>query len=179
MLKRLRTDESGFGMVELVMAMGILNVGLLALVAALSSGAFALERAGRTATAATLAESQTEIYRALRYTYIRLDDAQLAADSDSTYTSDGAYSASQVTDANPQWPACTVSPLPVECDASRTVTGPDGDRYRVDTYITIGPPPTVTTARDVKIVTVVVRDADNLTRTLVRQQTTFDQASGL
>lgn len=179
MLRRLRATEGGFGMVELVLAMTILNVGLLALVSALSSGAIALQSASRISTAAALAEQQTEHYRALRYTYIRLKASELANDDDATYTGDTAYdAATMVTDANPSWPACS-SPAPNECDPSRTVAGPDNGRYRIDTYITIGPPPGVANARDVKIVTVVVRNADDPTQTFARVQTTFDQASGM
>ena len=40
-------DESGFGLLELLMAMVMLNVGILAIVAAFSSGNAALARAIR------------------------------------------------------------------------------------------------------------------------------------
>ena len=50
-VNRLRRDESGFGLLELVMAMVVLNFGILALVAAFNSGAVALKRANEIATA--------------------------------------------------------------------------------------------------------------------------------
>lgn len=181
MLARLRRDDSGFGLVELIIAMTVLNIGLLALVAALNSGALALARASRVSTGATLADAQMELYRALRYVEIRLDTPELARDDDNaTYTGDPAYSVSMVTDLDTQWTPCTDSPVAPECDASRTVAGPDGVQYRIDTYISIGPPENVGTAsaRDVKRVTVVVRDANDLSHTFVRQQSTFDQSTG-
>jgi Tfp pilus assembly protein PilV len=48
-------DESGFGMLELLMAMVMLNVGILAVVAAFSSGSASLARANRVSTAGALA----------------------------------------------------------------------------------------------------------------------------
>ena len=58
-------DECGFGMLELLMAMVMLNVGILAIVAAFSSGSRALARASRVSTAAALADTQIEAYRGL------------------------------------------------------------------------------------------------------------------
>lgn len=180
MLTRLR-KEGGFGLVELIIAMSVLNIGLLALIAALNSGALALSRASRLSTAATLADAQMELYRSLKYVEIRFDNPELGRDDDSsTYTGDAAYSAAMVTDADAQWTPCTDSPVARECDPSRTVTGPDGGSYRIDTYIAIGPPPNIGTAsaRDVKRVTIVVRNATNPSTIYVRQQSTFDQSTG-
>ena len=43
---RLRSEQ-GFGLIELLMAMVMLNIGILAVVAAFNSGIFALNRASR------------------------------------------------------------------------------------------------------------------------------------
>lgn len=178
------TAEGGFGLVELIIAMTVLNVGLLALVAAMNSGALALSRAGRISTAAALAESHMELFRSLTYVEIRLDDATLAADADGTYTGDAAWSdATDVTDANVAWTSCGTT-IPRECDPRVELTGPDGHRYRVDAYIreedpgVVGQDDAPVTARNVKVVTIVVRDAGDPTRTFVRQQSTFDQSAG-
>ena len=65
MLTRLR-GEKGFGLLELLMAMTMLSIGLLALVAAFNSGTIALEGAGRPAPAEDLAphlrEGQTLMF---------------------------------------------------------------------------------------------------------------------
>jgi Tfp pilus assembly protein PilV len=173
---RLRSEE-GFGLIELLMAMVMLNIGILAIVAAFNSGAVALNRASRTSTAAALADQQIELYRAIPYASIALDDSSIP--STSPYTTDTAYSATQVTTT------CT-TPIANECNASRSITGansPDRKRYRVDTYIILSTstttPATPTNGRPVKIVTVVVRDGGALSaRPLARIASTYDQSTG-
>lgn len=157
-------------MVELLIAMVLLNVGLIALLAAFISGSTAVRRASRIATASTLADTQMELYRALTYSAIALDPTSVPATT--PYTSDAAYSASQVTAT---CASGTYTSYP-QCNASRTVTGPDHGTYRVDTYIVLRTP---TGGRAVKLVTVVVRDTQALTApALARQSTSFDQSTG-
>jgi len=172
--KRLRADQ-GFGLIELLIAMVILNVGILAIVASFNAGIITLNRASRITTAAVLGDQQMELYRAITYDSIRLDSATIPAVS--PYTTDAAYFSPQVTT-----PACTGSPVPDECNASRTATGADGKPYRIDTYIVqttpTSNPPTPTGGRSVKVVTVVVRDGSDLSKVYVRQASTFDQATG-
>ena len=157
--------NGGFGLLELLLAMTMLNIGLLAVVAAFSSGIVSINRAGKITTAAVLADGQMELYRALTYTNIELDASTIPATV--PYTTDLAYSASQVTG--------TCTGIPNECNASRQVTGADGKPYRIDTYIVSTTP---TGGRPVKKVTVVVRDYNNLTLTFARQVSTFDQSTG-
>ena len=176
-MTRLRRSEAGFGLVELIIAMSVLNIGLLTLVAALNSGALALSRASKLSTAATLADQQMELYRSLRYAELRLDDTELTGDSDSLYTGDSAWNDTlKVVDTTPGTTACE-SPIARECDPSREVTGPDGGKYRIDVYVIEDVPQGLTQARPVRIVTVVVRDGYDSSRTYVRQQTTFDQST--
>jgi type II secretory pathway pseudopilin PulG len=157
--------EGGFGLVELLISMTMLNIGLLAVVAAFSSGIVSLNRASRITTAAVLADGQMELYRALTYSAIRLEPTSIPGVA--PYATDQAYSASQVTG--------TCSGTPNECNASRIATGADNKSYRIDTYIVSVTP---TGGRAVKKVTVVVRDANNLTVTFARQISTFDQSTG-
>ena len=83
MLKRLRS-EGGFGLIELLLAMVMLNIGLLAVVAAFSSGIVSLNRASRITTASVIADQQMELYRALTYAAIRLDTTAVATPTPST-----------------------------------------------------------------------------------------------
>jgi type II secretory pathway pseudopilin PulG len=167
-LARLRAGE-GFGFVELIVAMAMLNIGMLALLAAFVSGVTATKRASRVATASTLADTQMELYRALTFGAITLDISSVPVSA--PYTTDSAYSASMVTgtcsgavSANPQ------------CNASRTVTGPDHGTYRVDTYIV---PMTPQDGRTAKQVTVVVRDTQKLTGpALARRTSIYDESTG-
>src|SRR5215210_5192178 len=85
-MDRLRTDESGFGLIELVIAMVILSVGVLALASAFTSGSVALRRASRTATATAIADAQLERYRAIRYCAIYLEPATVPAGGTNYWT---------------------------------------------------------------------------------------------
>jgi hypothetical protein len=148
-------------------------VGILAVVAAFSSGIFALQRASQVATASTLADAQMELYRAIKYTAIELDDNTTKNLTDATYKADPVLGGN-VDNSVTTTTGCTT--LPNECNPSRSVTGPDRYPYRVDTYVTTTTP---TSGRPVKLVTVVIRDGKNLAKTLARQQSTFDESTGV
>jgi type II secretory pathway pseudopilin PulG len=169
-LTRLR-GEKGFGMLELLMAMSMLSIGILALVAAFNSGTVALERAGRTATAAALADTQMERYRALTYGAIQLDANAVNA-TDSTYRNDAALGGNLANDVTT---STGCSGVPPECNPSRIVAGADRHNYRLDTYITFATP---TNGRQEKVVTVVVRGPSSPYPTYAREQSTFDLATG-
>ncbi len=155
-------------MIELLISIGILNIALLAIFAGFNSGALALARASQTATASVVADKQMELYRAVRYTSVALDSSALTtAAGDATYTGDAAYSATQSTKT------CS-APLPAECNPRRTVTGPDGRSYRVDTFIVMETPPN---GREVKRVTVAVRKSGTA-KSLARLTSTFDASTG-
>jgi Tfp pilus assembly protein PilV len=166
-VKRLRSQD-GFGLLELLIAMVVLNVGLLAVVAAFDTSTVALRRSSRLSTAATLADAQMERYRALTYNAIYLDAAAVTG-ADAIYRGDPAFAA-------PTTAACGPSPQPVECTPARTVTGPDRASYRVDTYVQALP--ANPSRRSVKQVTVVVRDPLRGNATLTRQASLFDASTG-
>jgi type IV pilus assembly protein PilV len=152
--------EEGFTLVELLIAMIVLTVGILALVAAYTSGYVALNRATRVSSAGVLADSQMERFRALSYSNIQLNTTTCGANcADSTYTSDSVYSSTtQIT-------GCSTTDA--TCLPTQTVTGPDNKSYRLDTYInyscvsgTLVVSPLScgsTSPSPVKLVTVVVR----------------------
>jgi Tfp pilus assembly protein PilV len=172
MRKRLRVDQEGFGLIELLIAMVILNVGILAIVASFSAGIFSLNRASRITTAAVLADQQMELYRAIKWDAIRLASASIPGTP--PYTTDTAYTcagcSTQVTA-----PTCAGPPYPDECNASRAAAGADNKQYRINTYIVEVTP---TGGRPVKRVTIVVRDEADQSRVYVRQASSFDQATG-
>jgi prepilin-type N-terminal cleavage/methylation domain-containing protein len=169
-LTRLR-GEKGFGLLELLMAMTMLSIGILALVAAFNSGTVALRRASQTSTAAALADAQMELYRALTYGAIQLDSNAVNA-TDATYRNDpvlGGNIANDVTTSS----AC--GGVPPECNPSRALVGADRHNYRVDSYVTMTTPPN---GRQVKLVTVVVRATTSPYQTHAREQSTFDLSTG-
>lgn len=177
-ITRLRSQD-GFGLIELMVSMVMLNVGILAIVAAFNSGALALKRAGEVSTASVLGDKQMELYRALKYTEIALDSSAVAtANADTTYQCDTAnkvdpaVTCGGTNQQTQQLKTCaTMTP---QCNPRQTVTGPDQRSYRVDTYVVSQTPPT---GRAVKLVTIVVRRGSDL-GPLARVSSSFDESSG-
>jgi Tfp pilus assembly protein PilV len=183
-VKRVRAED-GFGLLELMIAMVVLNIGILAIVAAFNSGAVALRRASHVSTASALADSQMERYRALLYGQIGFDTSQISG-LDSTYKCDSALGSScpnTVTTCSSG--SCADGTVPTltcgtanECLPTRTIAAtssspsPDGYKYRIDSYIVYT---TQTGGRQLKQITVVVRDGNNAAKTLARLTSTFDQ----
>jgi Tfp pilus assembly protein PilE len=168
-------------LVELLIAMMVLTVGILALVAAYSSGYVALNRATRVSSATLVADSQMERFSALQYSAIQLNTTCGASCAeDATFTGDTPYNAAaQVTGC-----ASTTEPT---CLPTQTKTGADGRSYRLDSYVeyacvsgTLSTSPSVTCGAGnpypVKRVTVVVRSS-SLTSP-VREQQTFTAFPG-
>ncbi len=184
-------EEGGFGLIELVMAMFMMNVGILALVAAFNSGAVALKRASHVSTAAALADSQMELYRGLTYAQIGLDATALAA-VDNTYKCDVAQKPAGASVCPNTVTACALAAGSCadytvqtkstscalnECTPTRTVTAatsPDHYPYRVDSYIRNMTP---TSGRQLRQITVVVRDGNLASRVFARQTSTFDPST--
>ncbi len=59
-------EEKGFGLIELLFAMVLLNIAIVSLVAAFQSGTLALGRAAASANGAAVADKVMEVYRDLR-----------------------------------------------------------------------------------------------------------------
>ena len=191
-------DESGFGLIELLIAMLVLQIALLALVGAFGASSAALGRASKINTAATLADQQMELYRSMPYDAIGLDTA--SAPTTGTYVADATVCATGQTttcgntaprnnDNTSAWSCTTTGTSYVPtyfsangvnpCTPQRTVSGsssPDGYTYEVDTYIEWGT--LITGQRPAKQVSVIVRDGKHTTRELAKEVTTFDCSTG-
>src|SRR5262245_51115662 len=133
-------SDGGFGLLELLIALTVMTVGIMAIVAGFSSGLLALSSASRTSTAGALADKQMEAYRALPYKQIALNAALVSAAA-SPYTTDTAYTGTILTDtllasATTSYDGsyCTTSPAPCQ-PVQASVTGADGRVYRIDSYI--------------------------------------------
>src|SRR5712691_1143717 len=168
-------------MLELLMAMVMLNVGILAIVGAFSSGNSSLARANRISTAGALANKQMEAYRGLKYENIVFITSEWnSAIADSVYTGDTVYQANMANPVAPKALVPTVTTCPANvpataCDPSYTTTGADHRSYRVDTYLYFDAP---SSGNQLKAITVVVRNPDSLTRPLARVSSTFDPSTG-
>jgi type II secretory pathway pseudopilin PulG len=257
-------------MVELIAAMTIMLVGLLAVFGLFQAGIVQIRRASTATTAAALADAEMERYRARLYESIGLDNTDVAAVVadpvlGTAYTGEDAYrsdtapatmlAGSGITSSGQGTiPVASSSGFPssapyiikvgseyiligggagtttwtvgsngrgyfgtvatshaagsavtriqrvhlAECGSdpcttsvpSKTVTGADGDQYRVDTYITwqlisnvsdgqTCTPPACSTGRPTKLVTIVVRETEAPYRTLARVSSSFDESTGL
>jgi type II secretory pathway pseudopilin PulG len=174
-------EESGFGLVELLIAMTVLIVGITALVAAMSSGFVAVKRAADESTAAAVADKQMEAYRALPNCAIYLDNGTIPTSG--AYTTDVAFTGTPP--APPPVPITSPAPLigtstcsattpPELRDAQQPLTGADGHSYNVDTYIVKS---TAASGGAAKQVTLVVRNPQN-TKVLLRESSTFAPPTG-
>jgi prepilin-type N-terminal cleavage/methylation domain-containing protein len=90
--RRLSSNEAGFGMIELLIAMSIMSIGILAVFALFQTGMVTIRRASTVSTAAALADSEMETFRAVRYNVIGLDDSEVAT-AGAIYLADPAYQA--------------------------------------------------------------------------------------
>ena len=84
------SSEDGFLMIELIAAMLIISIALLALIGAYSLGYFAINSSDQTTSAGLLANNQLELYASLPYASIGLDSTTLATvkSSDANYNTD-------------------------------------------------------------------------------------------
>lgn len=194
-------SDGGFGLIELLIAMVILQIALLAMIGVFGAGSVALGRASNVNTAASLADQQMELYRTMPYDAIGLDTG--GAPSTGSYVSDtnacptgqtpvcGNTGPRNNATVNTSTWQCTTSGgasyVPTyfssgsgvsPCVAHRLASGsnsPDGRSYYVDTYIKWFAPSAA--QRSVKQVTVIVRDGTSA-RTYAREITTFDCSTG-
>jgi Tfp pilus assembly protein PilV len=166
-----RSEEAGFGLVEVLIAMTMLAVGILALFAMFEAGIRQITRASTITTAGALADREMESFVAIRYDSIGLPDG-LVTSAATPYSSDPAYEAGAAdrVDLN----ACGSSPCTTKVPV-QTLAGADGRDYRVDTYVTWD---AVTGGRNTKRVTIVVRDAADTSKVWARVASTFDQSTG-
>jgi Tfp pilus assembly protein PilV len=158
---RLR-DDSGLGLVELLIALLVLNIGIFATLAAFTSGALALNRASHISTAAAISDNVMECFRDTSYDNITWP---LAAGT------------------------CTALTFQTQPDGKITVTGPDGRTYAVDvtfpassqtTQTPSGAPYPGTTFVKVAQVTVSNYNADQVpadNNVLVTSSSTFSQCA--
>jgi hypothetical protein len=175
-IQRIR-NERGLGLIELLIALTIMQIAIFALYAAFNAGALAILRSSRVTAASVVADKQMELYRGLRYADIGLSASEVTlAAADSTHTAETVEwnGGTQVApDPLSTWCATTRP----ECSPIQTsVTGPDNRTYRVDTYIRSV---SIASGESVKRVTVAVRRSSDLTaRPLAHVASTFHRVTG-
>lgn len=182
------------GLVELLAAMVVLTIAILALLAGYGSAFVSLRLASQKTTATELANSQMELYRSLPYGSIGLDADtvnDIGDDSGSDYNAlysedsalDGAVDTSGV-----QAPSGTVNDVAIQdcstvapeqaCEPIQTVTGNDHHRYDVYSYVVDLQAESTTTGVSwtERVVTVVIRDPEKTgDPELLRISSAFDR----
>jgi type II secretory pathway pseudopilin PulG len=166
-LRRLAKREEGFGLIELLIAMTVMVIAIMAIVAAFNSGMVTLNRASHASTAATLADIQMEDFRKMTYDSIAptcASGTSAATDCFSSVTKTGPDGRTYRLDWAVRFDCADLTwTLGGTVPSSATCTDADG----------------VTPRRTVKRVSVVVYDpATTPARELFRESSSFDQATG-
>jgi type II secretory pathway pseudopilin PulG len=89
MRRRLVQEEEGFGIIELLFAIVILNIGIFALMASFQSGALAVSRSSSTSNATVIADKVMEVYRGLKNCAVYLHATGTGTDNGTTGLPDG------------------------------------------------------------------------------------------
>jgi len=180
-------EEDGMGLVELLAAMTVLSIALLALMTAFDSAALSLHKSAQKTTAATIANNRMELYRSLPYASVGLDaDTTAALEDDTGVSYDALYSTDPLIDGatDPVTGApvsdvvivgCGTSP---QCQPVQSIAGTDHHNYRVETFIRDLQNVNATTgiSKTERVVTVVVRDADTTGQPILLQvSSAFDR----
>jgi len=150
---RLR-NEDGIGLIELLIALLVLNVGIFATLGAFTSGALALRRASHVSTAAAISDKYMECFRDVSFATIQWPNTPGATALSGTPCAATTASGSGGLQYN-------------------TVTGPDGRQYSVTASVSYQPPPGPTS---LKLVTLTVTDVKEA-KTLVTSSSTFSQCA--
>ena len=97
-VRRARSDERGFGLVELLIALMVLNIGIFATIAAFNTGVLTLRRASHVSAAGALADKDMEKFRSMSY-------SDLAAQTNTTGSEQGPDGRTYTVDTSFQAPA--------------------------------------------------------------------------
>jgi type II secretory pathway pseudopilin PulG len=143
------SDEGGFGLVEVLVAMVVMVIGITALVAGLNAGFGAINRAGKGSTAGTLADQQMEAFR-------RGSHSSIASIAGTTKTG---------TDGRTYWIETSVSS---SCPDGGTPSG-SPPTCTLSGGTTSGP---------VKVATIIVKDGSSTGKVLLVESSSFDPATG-
>ena len=150
-MRRARQEE-GIGLIELLIAMTIMSIGIMAIVAGFSSGIVAMNNASKASTAGALADQRMEAYRRVRYADPLLNIGSTSATQ--TGPGGGTYWVGSVVSWTCPAGAYDGSTTPPSCTGGGVA------------------------ARPMKLVTITVRDGTDTAKVLFRATSTFDRSTG-
>jgi Tfp pilus assembly protein PilV len=148
-------SEAGFLTIELMAAVFIIVISLLALMAAYDQSFFSIHSSAKTSAAGQLANNQLELYASLPYSSIGLDSTTLTStkNTDANYGADESALPGTGTDVTIS--GCGSS---AQCSPVQTLTGSDGKScYKLETFIRSLTNNSATSWTE-KVVTIIVRD---------------------
>jgi Tfp pilus assembly protein PilE len=147
-------DEGGFLTIELMAAVVIITIAVLALMAAYDQSFFSIHSAAKSSAAGQLAQNQLELYASLPYSSVGLDSSTLTTTkaTDTNYSSDESALSGTGSDATIS--GCGSS---AQCSPVQTLTGSDGKSYKLETFIRLLTNNSASSWTE-KVVTVVVRN---------------------
>lgn len=159
-------EEGGFLMLELLMAVVVLSIAIMAIMAGYDSAFMSLHHSARTTSASNIADNQMELYNALSYSSIGLDTTTLSSvkASNSTYTTDESTLTNQATATDHTFSCGTAS----QCLPVQTITGDDHRSYTVETFIRDVPSLSYS-GRSEREVTIIVRDPNSAGSPIISQ----------
>jgi type II secretory pathway pseudopilin PulG len=134
------------GLIELLIAMTVTAIGIMALVAGLGSGIETIKRSSATSVAGAVADQQMESLRAGSYAAVASSAFPRTGTDGRTYWVDTTVALRQV---------CNDGSVLANCSANGGALG-----------------------REMKLVTLTVRDGTSTGRLRIRQSSIFDRASG-
>jgi len=124
-LRRRARAEVGFGMIELLAAMTVMLIGIFAVFSVFQAGIVQIRRASTITTAAAVADSEMEKFRAIKYDSIGLSnttvDSVVGGSYGSTYTGQSFYKTDSAASTTLSAAITTTSQTTVPVQA--TITG--------------------------------------------------------
>jgi Tfp pilus assembly protein PilV len=127
-------DEQGLGLIELLIALLVLNIGIFATLAAFTSGALALRRASHTSTASAIADNYMECFRDSSYTNIKWPMTTGSCQATSVVGADGlTYTVSATVTTGSQLSSGTYQGSGAVKVVTLTVKGPGTSTNTLDT----------------------------------------------
>lgn len=159
-MAHIRREEGGFLLVEVVVAVTVLAIGLLALMAVYDAAIVSLRSAGKHTAASQLATDQLELYDSLAVASVGLDSAALTT----AKASDPYYATDETGLAGATGTDVTISGCgsAAHCAPVQVLTGSDRLSYRVETFIR----DVTLSGQTERIISVVVRSASSGSKVL-------------
>jgi len=162
-------------MIELIMAVVLITIALLALMASYDGAFISMHKSARTNAATQLADTQLELYSSLYALSTTNPNQQIGLNSSllTTAEANDAYYSTDESSLSPSGTDATnasCSTTSAQCEPVQTVTGLDGKSYRMETFVrdvaqtltcTMTTAGSCSATTHQRVVTVIIRDPNS------------------